>query len=734
MLIFVSAWKLARWVPLLSTMTNPYPNVAYGHLQSHANSQQQFHYTDQDSDSQAKSKYIHQSMESLLSWKLPCAFLAIAFLVVCAIVCIGLGSASVRYLKDIRGDMSSITDVNSSNKCGLVPDAPPPLNPRASSRPDSRCTDVRVRSYDGTCSTTQLAYAVGSVANATLEIFEPAGVPVGVHDGPNERVLSNVFFKGPAEIENTHNVNLWFAFLGEIEDFYVHAPVEETHSGATQEQLVASGRIEALFDFSCLRLMATTPVSTIPGVGPLAEFFDPEDKFSLLLNPNLAGPYLTVCDAHHLDSTCAQKHRCFCTKSKHTPWIDLDDIVYPSDPAQVSASRTLIDGKLKTTTLSSGEEIPPTWAQTGRAFPFNGVALFSPSPNPLTAIDLAGTLGGASLNVITSTSLFYREHNRLAAQLQQANPTWTDEQLFQRARAWNIAQYQAIWVYEWLPVALGPLYSTLFGGKYTGNVATTDTAIPTAFDSAIRSIHSMLYEDLDVVHAGPTHVADLPALFAVANASGNIDALNSPLFGGSTAPIVRSWLVGPANQLDSIYIEDLRTLLVPGPHPIPALDLAATDIRRSRLDRASNYYHTRLHWRKDDLYQKSGCTSQTPDDPLACFLAITSNHTIATQLQKLYRKLTAIDLHVGAMVEDRQNGVVLPPTYAHVMAATLRKLRAADAFWFENTAARFRQFTNTEIATIRKTRLMDIINRNTPLTCPLPEGVNSFHVAADYAC
>jgi len=42
--------------------------------------------------------------------------------------------------------------------------------------------------------------------------------------------------------------------------------------------------------------------------------------------------------------------------------------------------------------------------------------------------------------LLTLASLFLREHNRQANLYVQANPSATDEQVFQHARKWTVAQ------------------------------------------------------------------------------------------------------------------------------------------------------------------------------------------------------------------------------------------------------------------------------------------------------
>jgi hypothetical protein len=71
---------------------------------------------------------------------------------------------------------------------------------------------------------------------------------------------------------------------------------------------------------------------------------------------------------------------------------------------------------------------------------------------------LVSSSGGADgfwLGLELMHTLFMREHNSICAALQAAYPTWTDEQLFQKARIINAALLAKIHTVEWTPAILG---------------------------------------------------------------------------------------------------------------------------------------------------------------------------------------------------------------------------------------------------------------------------------------
>lgn len=89
-------------------------------------------------------------------------------------------------------------------------------------------------------------------------------------------------------------------------------------------------------------------------------------------------------------------------------------------------------------------------------------------------------------------TIFMRNHNRLAREIGEKKPRWSDGQLFQAAKAVNVDIYRRVVIDEWLPEVLG---DKLAAGSQSRN--TRRLEISNEFGvAAIRFYLSMLPNEL----------------------------------------------------------------------------------------------------------------------------------------------------------------------------------------------------------------------------------------------
>lgn len=100
------------------------------------------------------------------------------------------------------------------------------------------------------------------------------------------------------------------------------------------------------------------------------------------------------------------------------------------------------------------------------------------------------------------STVFLREHNRIARNLGKLRPSLNDEQLFQEARKINIAQYQQILYYEYLPILVGRgnllqttvIHNQAYNDKIFDYNPTINPSTLNAFSSgAYRYYHNLIY-------------------------------------------------------------------------------------------------------------------------------------------------------------------------------------------------------------------------------------------------
>lgn len=314
-----------------------------------------------------------------------------------------------------------------------------------------------------------------------------------------------------------------------------------------------------------------------------------------------------------------------------------------------------------------------------------------------------------ALNILQG--LFHREHNKIARAAAIAHPTWTDEQLYNYARKVNIAQYQAVVMYEFLPTVLGQDYKLI--EDYDGYDLFTDPSVSQLFAFAFRFGHTTV-----------------PNTYPLRNKCGG-PAFNSTRDGprsgqaaGFAMPADQMAQVGtPENILHAVMFEGARAVDLQFPESLRTIPGANADITvQNQLRAAENgipdYNTIRKLWyggRNADIYSYRDCnaneTSASPD-PIECWNHITSNSTAAIRLRQLYGKVNKLNFYTAVVAEEPERAVI-GQTSARITADQFKRVRAGDRWWFENEDNGL--FTRQQARDIkRETSMKGLLSRNFP--------------------
>jgi hypothetical protein len=352
-----------------------------------------------------------------------------------------------------------------------------------------------------------------------------------------------------------------------------------------------------------------------------------------------------------------------------TPWLD-GSMVYGSDATTARGLRTLSGGLMKTSTGNLLPTGPGGFFQAGDV---------RANENP----------GLTSLQ-----TLFVREHNRVARQIAAANPRLTDEEIYQRARAWVIAEIQVITYKEWLPSLTGA------SDPYRGYDPRANPAISNEFATAgFRMGHSMLGDDVEFLGNDGLPIRDGVSL---AEAFFNPSLVSQ----NNIDPILKYLASDPSSEIDTKVVDGVRNFLF-GPPGAGGLDLASLNIQRGRDHGLADYNTTRA------AYGLPRVTS---------FTQITSDPALASKLQSLYGNVNNVDLWVGVLAERHVANGSVGPTAAAIIREQFNRTRAADRFWYQRT------FAGAELRQLEATTLSQMIARNTNLTSIQP---NAFFFKAE---
>jgi hypothetical protein len=310
--------------------------------------------------------------------------------------------------------------------------------------------------------------------------------------------------------------------------------------------------------------------------------------------------------------------------------------------------------------------------------------------------------GNENIELTALQTLFVRNHNLIAGQLQQLHPTWSDEQLYQEARKLNIAEYQSIIYNEYLPTLLGPDALP----QYTGYKDNVNVSIATEFSTvAFRFGHSMLNnqvqrqdnngQNLNLTGGASISLAEDFFDPNLLNPSGTID----PLTGQACTdidPVLKGDADGHAQAMDVEVINAVRNLLFANGQLVDQ-DLIARDVQRARDDGIGTYNQVRV------AYGLPAVTS---------FAQITSNVQVQNELQAAYGNVNNIDPFEGGLAEDHVAGSTVGPLFQAIMVDQFTRLRDGDRFFYQNEKLARQERTIVE----QGDTLAKVIEANTQVT------------------
>ena len=377
-----------------------------------------------------------------------------------------------------------------------------------------------------------------------------------------------------------------------------------------------------------------------------------------------------------------------------TSWIDGSHI-YGSDAQRQAA-------------LREGPNSPFLKTSAGDLLPRNTQGLENdngPSRNPANNFVAGDVRANEQAGLTAMHTLFVREHNRVAAELQKQNPDASAEQIFQSAKKVVTAQVQKITYEEFLPSLIGKDALQ----PYSGYNPLASPEVKTEFSTAaFRLGHSMVNENVPLVDKQGNPVDD----GALSLRESFFQAPNLLTERNDIDPILRGLASQRHQALDTKLVDGLRNNLF-GPPGSGGLDLAALNIQRGRDHGLGTYNETR---------------AAMGLEPAKSFSDITSDKTLAAALERTYGDVDKVDLWIGGLAEDPlyDKGSQTGELFRAIIANQFTALRDADRFWYERPGA----LTAQERAFVDNSNLASIIRANTGIGAELQDDV--FHVKRGY--
>lgn len=415
--------------------------------------------------------------------------------------------------------------------------------------------------------------------------------------------------------------------------------------------------------------------------------------------------------------------------NEETSFLDLS-MVYGNTEQRLDLARDTLGGGVESAKLLLGAGgLLPTIKEVGidsgltslqvlSAFTEDGFAgLPNPAtnPNPATFENLFYA-GDNRVNqqaaLITMQTIWAREHNY---QVDKLTPTanaqgWSQDQLFEAARAVNEAEWQHIVYDEYVPSLIGSQSDALLNAYKATHPDIAPGIINEWTTVAFRFGHDQSSNDYTLLNAdGSTYLpTTLANAFALAAAAQNVPGA------GHSAADIDAWIRGLSAQfsqeIDGFVADGNRNALF---GIGTTVDLNAFDIQRGRDHGVWNYNSVRAGL---------GLAVYVSFDAYALANGYALNDARIVALKSVYgNDIEKLDAIVGGLLERNYADSQVGETFTLLNALQFDALKG-DAFYYENRLAGSPEL----LATIEGTTFAEIMARNSGVDHP---HLDAFHVA-----
>ncbi|XP_058980010.1 peroxidase [Musca domestica] len=372
-----------------------------------------------------------------------------------------------------------------------------------------------------------------------------------------------------------------------------------------------------------------------------------------------------------------------------TSYMDLS-LVYGNSIQQNSQIRAFQGGRMIVERRNGADWLPASRNVTGDC-------------DAIEPTEVCYTAGDIRVNQNPGLTILHtillREHNRIAGELAKLNPHFDDRTLFQEARKINIAQYQYISYYEWLPIFLGAenmlKNRLIYKVPEKAPVNDFDPSIdPSVINShataAFRYFHSQIEGRLDL----------LSELRSVLGSLRLSDWFNRPGIievGDNFDSLTRGHSTQPEELTDINFDREIKHFLFRRNMPFGS-DLRAIDIQRNRDHGLASY---------NDFRQFCGLRRAQSWEDYTDLI----DRAIVEKLKTLYPSHEDVEITVGGSLESHVAGALAGPTFLCILTEQFYRTRVGDRFFFEN-GEKYVGFTPDQLAEIRKASMARLVCDN----------------------